>query len=249
MCMLDGRMEEVKRPQGSPRFEISDVSESLEPIVERLVQMDDTAGAPLSEIPNGHLGASGEVTRRKFVAQEKIDAVRSALVHEPLQDPQLLHAEQIRLNTVLRDLRIERKNADTFFNALMPAGRERLAKLDRSIEETRMLRDSIDADIEAMLPEQAKSIPRADVIRSARQKIGEALAPALAGRMEKPRKDVLLEERMKLDGELATLRFWQFGRKGAIAARVKEIDLEVRAIDRKRSVELNADRGFVSYEK
>ena len=238
--MPDGRIEEsqASRPVVPPGDSLS--LESLDP-------MDDTAGKPFfGENPrNIHGGQSGETT---FIQNKaKADAVRVGLREGvTLQDnrlrspssetPQILTLERDWLNIQLRDLRISLKNADTFFAKWTQAGRDTLTSLQREIDETRAERDLLDAKMEAMLPAQAKSVPRADVIAAVGQKIGDIRASVIAEQRELrssiPRKDVLRADRIKLSGELVELRFWQFGRKQEIATKIREIDQEMSGIIR-----------------
>ncbi len=235
-CMVDGRMDEMHDVEHRPRIE-------LPYIPERIVEpTDDTAGAPMLP-PNEIEGQSGETT---FRSKDRASAedVRVQRTKNELRGPEslsvqpaVLAATRDALNIQLRDLRVARKHADGMFVRFSKSGRDRLAAFDRDIEETRRQRDMLDMEMEAMLPNQAKSVPRADVVAEARQRIGETLAPALAGKMERPRKAVLHAERIRLINEASKLSFWQFGRKREVAAAIREIDREMSGI-------LNKEKGL-----
>ncbi len=214
--------------------------------------MDDTAGAPfIPPIPrNQHEGQSGETTflKNKAQADEVKEALKEKVIVQDnripgpgLESPQALTLQRDALNMQLRDLRIKLKNADTFFAQWTKAGRDTLTSVQKAIDETRDQRDALDAQMEEMLPAQAKSVARADVVSEARQKIGDVLAPALAGQRDRkadiPRKDALSAERTNLSNELSTLKFWQFGRKQEVTAAIKEIDREMSGI-------LNKEKGL-----
>lgn len=235
--MNDGRMEEVQRPHDVPRVNIPDVSEPSEPLSESSEPMGDTAGAPFSEIPNEHLGASGEAALVRTKA--KVDAVKMNLRGPEVNAPQALTLQRDALNMQLRDLRVNLRNSDTFFARFTQAGREKIASLNKAINETVVQRNEIEATMEGMLPKMAPSgvardTSRGAIVSEARQKIGDVLASALAGKQDRraniPRKDALRADRIKLNEELTALRFWQFGRKQEIAAKIREIDQEMSGI-------------------
>lgn len=241
VCMVDGRMEGVRDVENRPRIELPNIPERMnEPA-------DDTAGAPMLP-PNEIEGQSGETTFRSR-DRMKAEEVRSRLTKDGLRGPESLSAQPAvlaasrdALNVQLRDLRLARKSADGIFARFSKPGRDRLATLDREIEETRKQRDEIELSIEELLPKEARSGSRAGRIRAAQEKIGEALgmiAPRKEGteRYEGTPKQELRARREALAFELETLKFWQFVRK-------QEIVKEMKAIDHSMARIINAERGL-----
>ena len=143
-------------------------------------------------------------------------------------------------NNRIRELRLERKNADTWAAKIFPAARARLANLDTSIELLKTQRDEIDMRMEEMLPPEARTVTRGDRIRAAQEKIVEVVGSAMVGKHDRlanvPRRDVLRSNRAKLEVELSSLNFWQFGRKRDVVSAMKTIDHEMAGI-------INAERG------
>ncbi len=240
--MVDGNLNRLPQADyhNRPKIGLPDIPPNTE-------RMDDTAGAPMLP-PNEHLGASDEVAFRSR-DRAKTDAARAESVRGGLRGPEsvsaqpaVLVAQRDALNAQLRDLRLERKNADGIFVRFSKAGRDRLAALDRAISETRSQRDEAESQIEAMLPAEKQVTTHAGRVQTAREKIGEVLA-AIAPRKEEghrahevaPREQ-LRADREALSSELLTLRFWQFLRKQEIVQEMKRIDLAMsRIINAERS--------------
>ena len=94
--------------------------------------------------------------------------------------------------------------------------------------------------MEEMLPPEARTVTRGDRIRAAQEKIVEVVGSAMVGKHDRlanvPRRDVLRSNRAKLEVELSSLNFWQFGRKRDVVSAMKTIDHEMAGI-------INAERG------
>jgi len=144
-----------------------------------------------------------------------------------------LSADLEEYNARLRELRIERKSVDTWAAKVFPAARARLMSLDTSLALVKAERDDIEQRLEAMLPEGQHVLSRSERVRAAKAKIGEELAAVLPKdrgldrRGEVSPREQLRADRIALDAELTTLRFWQIGRKRQIAEDIKRIDREM----------------------
>ncbi len=239
--MVDGRMEGMHDAEKMPRIELPNIPESV------VESADDIVGAPMLP-PNEIRGQSGETTFRakdRVKAQEirgRLTQNRPSRTESLSEQPAVLTAMRDALNAQLRELRLTRKNADGFVARLSKAGRERLATLDREIEEARIQRDRVESQIESMLPNAARSGSRAGRIRAAQEKIGSVLSAAMSQEERVERavatpKEKLRARREELAFELETLKFWQFGRK-------QEIVKEMKAIDHDMARMINAERGL-----
>jgi len=241
---------------GAPRPQVR----QHEQRVRRPEVADDVVGKPILLSP--------EPTRviaeaKDTLIKGRIESTREQLMKDPLHDAGTLTAELGRLNEVLRDLRLKRKEADGFFVRFSQSGRARLSDLDQAIEKVRYQCDDIEADMEALLPPEAQSKQRKsheelsskERVGIARERIGDVLNVATVNTEEyKPkfssqfspkteilsRRDELRADRERLQKELGSIKFWQFGKLG----RKREIADEVREIDRKMSSIINADRGL-----
>lgn len=182
------------------------------------------------------------VERPKKPAQLPVQEAAQAIKQEMGKNIEVkqLSAALEDFNSRIRELRLERKNADTWAARIFPAARARLANLDTSIGLLKAQRDETEMRMEELLPPEARSVTRGDRIRAAQDKIAETIELAMAGKREHladvPRRDVLRSNRAKLEAELLSLNIWQFGRRREIVNAMKAVDHEMAGI-------INAERG------
>ena len=213
------------------------------PELDRLRNERPVEARSVTEYPPILVPDSAEIVERsKKVAQPPVQEVAQAIKQEMGKN---IEAKQLSsaledFNNRIRELRLERKNADTWAAKIFPAARARLANLDTSISLLKSQRDEAEMRMEEMLPPEARSVTRGDRIRAAQDKIAEVVGLAMAGKQERlanvPRRDVLRSSRAKLEAELLSLNIWQFGRKREIVSAMKTIDHEMAGI-------INAERG------
>lgn len=224
--MQDAKFPEIRLP------DIDDVRDR-QPVEERSIAEYPPILVPdIAEIVERPKKAS------QSLAQEEVKKIKAELGKNG--DARQLSVALDDLNSRLRELRLERKNADTWAAKIFPAARARLANLDASIDMLKTQRDENEMRMEEMLPPEARSVTRGDRIRAAQDKIVEVVGSAMAGKRERlanvPRRDVLRSNRAKLEAELSSLNFWQFGRKRKVVNEMKVIDHEMAGI-------INAERG------
>lgn len=212
------------------------------PDIDRLRDEQPGETRSVTEYPPILAPERAEIVERPGAAQPPIRETVQAIKQEMGKNTEVkeLSAALEDCNSRIRELRLERKNADTWSAKVFPAARARLANLDTSISLLKTQRDEIEMRMEEMLPPEARSVTRGDRIRAAQEKIAEVVGLAMAGKRERlvdvPRRDVLRSGRAKLEVELLSLNFWQFGRKREIVSAMKAIDHEMAGI-------INAERG------